>query len=377
MLRRIAWPTLLFVLASGCNEPVADDPTLFGVNLPPMQGTTDSGAFLPGVYTLHYDFTPSEPVGAGSALKVNDRRLIDSADVRFTLDAGRQESIGTGLEFNAFRIPINTATAMDPAMLDRIRGYFNRVDDRGVVCMMDTLNPGETGHGDGRINDTDEMAEAWAAIHQRLGTLADVQYEVFNEPFGYHTRGNPWSHDAAAARDYLERGVLEVIRKTNARLARLGLEPVPDRKWILSAMGYASAVEPVIGYFDRHRNLYRYDLAVHYYPWWLPAGQREADAFADWLITNLADDRHRYHLTEYGAPLRFPGVPDRTFLRRDLSDNSGDVHGSINALEGLRRALPRLNLAGLYHWHGWNNGDTYSIQSPANTAGAAKIRELK
>ena len=63
MLRRIAWPTLLFVLASGCNEPVADDPTLFGVNLPPMQGTTDSGAFLPGVYTLHYDFTPSEPVG--------------------------------------------------------------------------------------------------------------------------------------------------------------------------------------------------------------------------------------------------------------------------------------------------------------------------
>ena len=65
--------------------------------------------------------------------------------------------------------PTDAAAA---AELQNMRRYMAAVDGAAIVCMWDTLLPGQTGHGDGLVNNATEMKEAWAQINKAFANGA-------------------------------------------------------------------------------------------------------------------------------------------------------------------------------------------------------------
>ena len=87
-----------------------------GINFPPTQGSSGTGAFLAGIYNYNYSNTD-----------------IKNSHTTFDME----------------RIAINVATANDPASLTKIKGYVDQFNGYAIICMFDTLQSGQSGHGDG------------------------------------------------------------------------------------------------------------------------------------------------------------------------------------------------------------------------------------
>ena len=109
--------------------------------------------------------------------------------------------------FNAVRLGVNVATALDDAslaLLVAVAEGFSHV----IVCMWDTQTPSQTaggadycvpqgqpgggtcGHGDGLVGDVGALAAAWSRLGAAFAT-SPALFEVFNEPFGSSSSRGP------------------------------------------------------------------------------------------------------------------------------------------------------------------------------------------
>jgi hypothetical protein len=290
-----------------------------GINFPPTQGTTNAGAFLPGV--LDYSYTTAQ---------------IAAANATFT----------------AMRLPVNVETANDPEALAKLRSYVDQfAGQAAILCMFDTTaDPTGAPHGDGRP-DLASVGAAWAKVHAAFATYPNVRYELFNEPFGY---------SAATASQY-------VIDMQQIIIAG-GL---PASKVILDGVGYADDVAAVsaAGWTG--------DLAYHFYPNWLSSGRTQSN-YSNFIQGALAGLSSRVWITEFGANL---SISSNTCYETYI-DGMPSPSADIDALRGLDDALRAFRAAsapvkGVFFWHGWHNGDSYDYWDPANAEGACKVRLIE
>jgi len=308
----------LLALVSGAAG--SDGPAANGINLPPMQGTTNAGAFRAGVYVLDY------PDAFWTRVK----------------EAG----------FESLRVPVNADTAADAAALNRIAGYFDRVGNRGILCFFDTRREGEDTHGDGKPNGLERVTKAWTAIHARFRDEKGIRYELFNEPFGYPKTREGAQQYVADMRKIIEAASL------------------PANRCILDGLGYADDVKLVA------RAGWEGDLAYHFYPSWVSAGRRTQENYSNRIQADLAGLSQRVHVTEFGADL------SRGDVYGTYTPDGSDAAQDRNALRGFHDATLALRRAGrgvkaTYCWHGWPNGDRYDVWDPGNRFGAAKVRAIQ
>jgi hypothetical protein len=308
---------LLLSLVSGAQNT--------GINFPPNQGTSGGGAFLPGIYT--YTYTNQQIAAANST-------------------------------FNMMRIPINEATANDPASLQKIKGYIDQFAGHyAIICMFGVAQTGKT-HGDGFPDGLAAMGAAWTNINAIFASYPNVHYEIFNEPFGY-----PWS--TLAEKQHYVSDMETII--TDAGM------PISNPKIILDGMGYAQKVDEVV------EGGWTGDIAYHFYPNWInPENQTPSQSnFSNLVQGTLGTYGQRVWITEFGANLSEPNTCYDTF---DGGTTAADQN--INALRGLDDALRALRanghgVKGAFAWHGWDNGDTYDFWLPSNGNGACKIHEIE
>jgi len=283
--------------------------TLPGINLPPLQGTTNAGAFLPGVFKLDYTKDDLERVkGAG---------------------------------FRLVRIPVNGETARDPASLEKIGEIIERTGGHAIICFFDTKKPGEGNHGDGKPDDPGAVGSCWAAIHAKLKGHLSVKYELFNEPFGY-------PKTPQGAKQYVS---------DMRRIMRTG--GLPEGRCIIDGVGYADNIQLVA------KAGWDGELGYHFYPTWQAEGRRTQEGYSTKAQADLKGLSQRTHVTEFGAHLGLGDV--YRHYTKDGSKGSADR----NTLRGLHDAIIALHRAGkgvksLCLWHGWPNGT-------ATTSGTTRI----
>jgi hypothetical protein len=215
-----------------------------GINLPPTQGDTNGGAFLPGVYQWNYS------------------------------DAQIAAVDGT---FNMLRLPINVDTANSPPALAVMKGYVDQLASKSaIICMFGTRTATST-HGTGYPDDLVAAGAAWANVHAVFGSYPNVHYELFNEPFGYD-RKDP-AHYVSDMKAIITSGGL------------------PPNKCILDGLGYADDVQSVAaaGWSG--------DLAFHFYPNW--SSVHTEAAYSSLVQTRLAHLAQRTWITEFGANLGY------------------------------------------------------------------------
>jgi hypothetical protein len=287
-----------------------------GINFPPNQGTSGGGAFLPGIYT--YTYTNAEIAAANST-------------------------------FNMMRIPINEATANDPASLQTIKGYIDQ--------LFGVAQPGKT-HGDGFPDGLAAMGAAWANINAVFSSYPNVHYEIFNEPFAYQ-----WS--TLAEKQHYVSDMETII--TDAGMS------INNPKIILDGMGFAQKVDEVV------EGGWTGDIGYHFYPNWIdPNNQTPSQSnFSNLVQGALGTYGQRVWITEFGANLSELNTCYDTY---DGGTSAADQN--INALRGLDDALRALKanghgVKGAFAWHGWDNGDSYDYWLSSNSNGACKIREIE
>merc|ERR1712129_192784 len=89
---------------------------------------------------------------------------------------------------------------------------------------------------------------------------------------------------------------------------------------------------------------------------------------------DLARLGSRVYLTEFGASLNLSNIGYEDYVVSGLD-------GNVNCLRGLHDGLRALRasgqpLRGVYHWHGWNNGDCYDFWDAGNKNGACKVQSI-
>lgn len=289
-----------------------------GINFPPTQGTTDSGAFQTGIF--NYSYTNAQIAA----------------------------SHGT---FNTMRLPINIETANDVASLAKLKGYIDQFPGGyAIICMFDTLQTGETGHGNGLPNNLNALGAAWANVNAVFAGYANVRYEIFNEPFGY-SKTNPAKYVSD----------MEVI---------INSAGLPYAKCILDGMGYADDINLVAS------GGWSGDLAYHFYPSYVSGSHTQAN-YSNTAQAALGSWGQKTWITEFGANLGYNNTCYDTY-----NDGSNYWSGDVNALRGLDDALRAVKAAGhgvkgAFYWHGWNNGDSYDYWASISANGACKVREIE
>lgn len=285
-----------------------------GINLPPQQGDSGTGAFLPGVYNYPY-----------SAAYVDHLR---------------------SLGFNSLRLPINVATALNSASLTLLRSYIDAIGGRGVLCMFGTANSTTGSHGTGIVDDVDVASSAWARVHEVFASYPNVKYEIFNEPQGYKD-----------PKIYLDT-MLHIIKGAG----------LPEERCIVAATGWEQFPLPL------EVLNWKGNIGYHFYPWWLPDGTRTRSNFSNIFQTALAGISSRTYVTEYGADL---SLANRDYEELEPSGTGGDVNclqGMNDAVVALKSA--GVGIKGAFHWHGWNNTDAFNFFGKANTNGSVKVRKI-
>jgi hypothetical protein len=289
-----------------------------GINFPPTQGSSGTGAFQPGIY--NYSYTNAQIAAANAT-------------------------------FNMMRLPINVETANDPTSLAKLKGYVDQFAGHyAIICMFGTLQPGQTGHGNGLPNGLSEMAAAWANINAVFASYPNVHYEIFNEPFGY---------DKSDPAHYVSD--METI------INQAGL---PYSKCILDGMGYADDVNLVAA------GGWSGDLAYHFYPTWLSSNPTQSN-YSNLAQAALGSWGQKTWVTEFGANLGYNNTCYDTY-----DDGTHYWSADVNTLRGLDDALRALKadghgVKGAFAWHGWNNGDSYDYWASINANGACKVREIE
>lgn len=297
----------------------------YGINLPPTQGSSGDGAFQVGIYNWSYS---------------------------------NAQVAGAAAHFNMIRFPINQATANNPASLTQLKGYIDQIPGHwAIICMFDTLQSGQTGHGDGLPNSLSGLGTAWANINAVFSGYPNVYYEIFNEPFGY-SKSNPSKY----------------VSDMKTIIADGGL---PTGRCILDGMGYADNVNLVVsggwtGY-----------LAYHFYPNW--SSTHTQSAYSNLAQAALGSYGQRTWVTEFGANLGWTpyyGYNDPTGCYDTYVDGNQPCSADVNCLRGLDDALRALKanghgVKGAFCFHGWNNGDVYDYWASWNSYGACKIMEIE
>mmetsp|Transcript_63413 Transcript_63413/g.196485 ORF Transcript_63413/g.196485 Transcript_63413/m.196485 type:complete len:526 (+) Transcript_63413:118-1695(+) len=288
-----------------------------GLMVVPTQGSSNNGAFLPGVYS--YAYSPR------SFAKVS--------------------SMG----FTSVRLPINVETAGNATMLQKIKEFLDAFGGTGIIVMFDDSanDVHGDGHGDGKVTDAaqmEAMSQAWLRIHSVFRTYPDVLYEVFNEPFGY-----------TSTTAYL------------SDMKRL-MAGLPPHKCILDGLGYADNILAVAdaGWDGA--------LGWHVYPMWLPDGQRTQERFSNLIQHRLNGVSQRTYITEFGAVLNKDNHNYESYI-------ASGYDGNVNCLRGLHDAVVAFRnkgaaIRGAYVMHGLHNGDAYDIWDCANTNGRSKVVDI-
>ncbi|MBD5777940.1 hypothetical protein IEN85_00340 [Pelagicoccus sp. NFK12] len=285
-----------------------------GLNLPATKGTSNAGNFQPGVFP--FDYAPKIRQG-----------IVDS-------------------HFTHLRLSLNVETAHDARALEQLESLSALTDFHGILCMWDTNQGDETGHGNGLPNDLDALAAAWKSVHAKFSPYPHLRYEIFNEPFGY-------PRNVQGAKRYLS-DMRYIIDKAG----------LPADRCILDGLGYADNVRLVAdaGWTGA--------LAYHIYPNWLPGRNNSASDYGTLMVAELADLPNEILITEFGTSLKLQGYSD------------SNTKGSASLFLGMRQAITSLNqkgakITGTYHWHGWDNGDSYSYWHSENSVGSTFVQELQ
>jgi hypothetical protein len=296
---------------------------LHGINLPPMQGTSETGAFLPGIYNYSYQ-------------KTNIQNVL--------------------LTFNAMRLPINVETANNPASLQKLKAYIDQIPQQtAIICMFDTLTGSQTGHGDGRPNNLAAMGAGWKKIHATFASYRQVRYEIFNEPFGY-SQTNPAAY-------------------VNDMKTIIAYGELPESKCILDGMGYADNINLVVS------GGWSGELAYHFYPTW--SNHHTQAAYSNRVQTDLGTWGQKTWITEFGANLGWTETYGYTnSCYNPPAPDNRPYAADVNCLRGLDDALQTLKakghgVKGTFYWHGWPNGDTYNFWSIWNSEGACKVKTIQ
>ncbi len=312
---------LLAVSGAVSNSATATaNDTLRGINLPPTQGNTNAGAFLPGIYKFDYqpkDFT----------------RIKESG-------------------FDSIRLPVNVATINDEAGFARVIKIVATMNNRAIICMFDTNEKGEIDHGNGRPNNLTKMAEAWSRIHSAFNDKPEIRYELFNEPFGY-------PKTPEGAREY-HHHMMHLIT----------LAGLPKERCILNGMGYADELKMVA------EAGWKGPLAWHFYNTWVPEKWRTTENYSRYMQRILKSVPNEIYITEFGANLGLGDVYENTPQTDDSKlSHAHLLHGIEDALLNLKKEGREIN--GTYYWHGWDNDDSHSIWGEKRKWGAAKVRKLQ
>jgi hypothetical protein len=302
----------------GSVSVVTDAPgpyALAGINLPPTQGTSNAGAFLPGISTWSY--TDAQLAAASST-------------------------------FDIVRLPINVATANDPTTLALLQGIVDQMPaQRAILCLFGTSTTGD--HGTGVVDDVAAATAAWMNIDAVFGGYPNVHYEIFNEPFGY-TKADPTTYVTT---------MTQII--TGAGL--------PPQKCILDGMGYADDIQLVAGAG------WTGDVGYHFYPNW--SSDPEQSTYSNLVQGAIGALGPRTWITEFGANLSYPDPCYQTY-EDGAQPSSADVNalrGLDDAVGALRAAGN--GLEGVVSWHGWDNGDSYDFWDGSNAQGACKVRLIQ
>lgn len=285
-----------------------------GINLPPTEGDSGTGAFIAGVYNYSYS----------------------SAHVATLRSQG----------FTSLRLPINVATALDESSLVKLKSYIDAIGGRGVLCMFGTANATSGSHGTGVVDDVGAAIKAWSHVHKKFGSYPEVKYEIFNEPQGYINTSVYYAT------------MLSIISGAG----------LPEDRCILAATGWEKFPAPL------EQLGWKGNIGYHFYPWWLDDGSRTQSNYSNAFQQAVAGISTRTYITEFGASLNLPN------LNYEEYDPSA-AGGNVNCLRGMNDAVLELKQSGLairgaFHWHGWNNGDSFDAFDPANANGSAKVRRI-
>ena len=289
-----------------------------GLNLPARNGTSGTGAFLPGVYDFSYS--------VAELAKVKQQH------------------------FTSVRLPVNVPTAHSPSAMQLMRSIVSTLGGRAVICMFGTGSL--VTHGTGRIDSMTDSVAAWASVHATFGNMPGVKYEIFNEPHGYAAGCN--APPCGTPDGYLK-DMQQLI--TEAKL--------PPERCILDALGWAQDAHGLV------RLGWNGSIGYHFYPWWLPANSTRRE-FEERLRSDIGGISDRVYITEFGANLNKQNLD---YEQPTTTDND------VNCLQGLDDGLTSLRRAGVgikgaFHWHGWNNADSFSFWPPPNKNGSAKVLKI-
>ena len=81
---------------------------------------------------------------------------------------------------------------------------------------------------------------------------------------------------------------------------------------------------------------------------------------------------NRTYVTEFGGSLDSNNLD---YEQPTTTDNSVNVVQGMNDAVGVLRGMGQ-GILGAFHWHGWENGDSFSYFNPKNANGAAGIHRV-
>jgi hypothetical protein len=110
-------------------------------------------------------------------------------------------------------------------------------------------------------------------------------------------------------------------------------------------------------------------------PNWQPGGEQTQEKYSNRCKNDIDGVSHRLIVTETGASL---DKNNKDYQQYDSNPNDGDV----NSLRGLDDCLTAMKkkgqgVIGVYPWHGWDNGDSYSFFGKKNSNGRAKMQIIE
>jgi hypothetical protein len=179
----------------------------------------------------------------------------------------------------------------------------------------------------------------------------NAKYEIFNEPHGYSLGCN--SPPCGTQKSY--------IKDMHAIIAGAKL---PEDRCILDALGWAQDAQGLAKLLDGA-------IGYHFYSWWLPANATRGE-FSALFLLQLRGVANRTYVTEFGGSLDSPKL---NYEQSTKTDNN------VNIVQGMNDAVSTLRgrgqgILGAFHWHGWENGDSFSYFNPKNANGTAGIHRV-
>jgi hypothetical protein len=300
-------------------DAAAPTHALAGINLAPTQGTSNAGAFQPGVY--QWDYTPAQIAAFATS-------------------------------FDIVRVPINVDTANSPAALATLQGYVDQLaGQRALLCLFGTAAPNAANnHGTGVVDDVGAAIAAWQHIDAVFHDYGNVHYELFNEPFGYD-KANPAAY-------------LSVMTQL-----MVGAN-LPAGRVVIDGMGYADDIQIVAA------QGWSGDLGYHFYPNW--SATHDQSVYSNLAQAAIGALGPHTWVTEFGADLS----DGSNTCYQTFEDANQPTSADVNALRGLDDALRAQRASGnevkgVVVWHGWDNGDSYDYWLPSNAQGACKVRLIQ